>query len=45
MAKAKAQTASAAYVSKSRKRGKHAKSQSANKGSKNYAKPYKGQGR
>lgn len=41
MAKAKAQTASAQYVSKSRKRGKHAKSVKHG----NKTKPYRGQGR
>jgi hypothetical protein len=33
------------YVSKSKKRGKHSKSASSNKASKNYKKPYAGQGR
>jgi len=33
------------YVSKSKKRGKHSKSASSNKASKNYVKPYKSQGR
>ena len=33
------------YVSKSKKRGKHAKSASSNKASKNYSKPYNSQGR
>ena len=33
------------YVSKSKKRGKHSKKASCNKASKNYTKPYKGQGR
>jgi hypothetical protein len=42
MAKAQAATG---YVSKSKKRGKHSKSASANKASKNYKKPYKGQGK
>jgi c-di-AMP phosphodiesterase-like protein len=32
-------------ISKSKKRGKHSKSASANKASKNYSKPYKSQGR
>ena len=46
MAKAKATSATASqYVSKSHKRGKHSKSASSNKRSKNYAKPYGGQGR
>ena len=46
MAKAKTTNATASnYVSKSRKRGKHSKSASSNKRSKNYAKPYGGQGR
>ena len=35
----------ARYVSKSKKRGKHSKSASANKASKNYSKPYNSQGR
>jgi len=42
MAKAQAATG---YVSKSKKRGKHSKRASANKASKNYKKPYKGQGK
>ena len=33
------------YKSNSKKRGKHSKSASDNKGSKNYKKPYKSQGR
>ena len=33
------------HVSKSKKRGKHSKSASGNKASKNYSKPYKSQGR
>jgi hypothetical protein len=33
------------HVSKSKKRGKHSKSASSNKRSKNYKKSYKGQGR
>lgn len=33
------------YTSKSKKRGKHSKSESSNKRSKNYKKRYKGQGR
>ena len=41
---AKLQTATS-YVSHSKKRGKHSKQQSKNKQSKNYSKPYKGQGR
>jgi len=41
---AKLQTATS-YISKSKKRGLHSKSASANKASKNYSKPYKGQGR
>jgi len=41
---AKMQTATS-YVSKSKKRGKHSKQESANKASKNYKKQYKGQGR
>jgi hypothetical protein len=41
---AKLQTATA-YVSKSKKRGKHSKQESANKASKKYKKPYKGQGK
>lgn len=41
---AKLQT-STAYVSKSKKRGKHSKQESANKASKNYKKAYKGQGK
>ena len=43
-AKLKTQTANQ-YVSKSKKRGKHSKSASDNKASKNYAKPYRGQGK
>ena len=35
----------ARYVSKSKKRGKHSKSASTNKASKNYSKPYNSQGR
>jgi hypothetical protein len=35
----------ARYVSKSKKRGKHSKSASSNKASKNYSKPYNSQGR
>ena len=35
----------ARYVSKSKKRGKHSKSASTNKASKNYTKPYNSQGR
>lgn len=35
----------ARYVSKSKKRGKHSKSASINKASKNYSKPYNSQGR
>ena len=41
---AKAQTVSS-YVSKSNKRGKHSKQESPNKASKNYSKPYRGQGK
>ena len=41
---AKLQTATS-YISKSKKRRKHSKQQSSNKKSKNYSKPYKGQGR
>ena len=41
---AKLQTATS-YISKSKKRRKHSKQESANKASKNYCKPYKGQGR
>lgn len=41
---AKVQTTTS-YRSKSRKRGKHSKQASANKKSKNYQKPYRGQGR
>lgn len=41
---AKLQTATS-YISKSKKRRKHSKQESANKKSKNYSKPYKGQGR
>jgi hypothetical protein len=41
---AKGQSVSS-YVSKSKKRGKHSKSASSNKASKNYKKPYVGQGR
>jgi hypothetical protein len=41
---AKVQTATS-YVSKSKKRGKHSKQESSNKRSKNYKKPYKGQGK
>ena len=41
---AKIQTATS-YISKSKKRRKHSKQESANKASKNYKKPYKGQGR
>ena len=41
---AKGQSVSS-YVSKSKKRGNHSKQESANKASKNYKKPYKGQGR
>jgi|TARA_R110000822_G_scaffold47189_4_gene125426 hypothetical protein len=40
---AKPQTTTS-YVSKSKKRAKHSKQESANKASKNYKKPYKGQG-
>lgn len=43
-AKMKAQSVNT-YVSKSKKRGKHAKKESNNKASKNYTKSYKGQGR
>jgi hypothetical protein len=35
----------AKYVSKSKKRGKHSKSASSNKASRNYSKPYNSQGR
>jgi hypothetical protein len=35
----------AKYASKSKKRGKHSKSASSNKASKNYSKPYNSQGR
>lgn len=35
----------AKYVSKSKNRGKHSKSASSNKASKNYSKPYNSQGR
>jgi hypothetical protein len=35
----------AKYVSKSKKRGRHSKSASSNKASKNYSKPYNSQGR
>jgi hypothetical protein len=35
----------AKFVSKSKKRGKHSKKASNNKGSKNYSKPYNAQGR
>jgi hypothetical protein len=41
---AKLQTATS-YVSHSKKRGKHSKQESKNKRSKNYKKPYKGQGK
>mgnify|MGYP006878240951 CR=1 FL=1 len=41
---AKLQTTTS-YISKSKKRRKHAKSESPTKTSKNYKKPYKGQGR
>ena len=41
---AKLQT-TASYISKSKKRRKHSKQESKNKRSKNYSKPYKGQGR
>ena len=41
---AKGQSVSS-YVSKSKKRGKHSKSASSNKASKNYKKGYVGQGR
>jgi len=41
---AKMQTATS-YISKSQKRRKHSKQESANKKSKNYKKTYKGQGR
>lgn len=41
---AKLQTATS-YVSHSKKRRKHSKQESKNKRSKNYSKPYKGQGR
>lgn len=44
MAKTKTQSVST-YISKSKKRGKHSKQESKNKRSKNYSKPYKGQGR
>lgn len=44
MAKIKAQAVSS-YISKSKKRRKHSKQESGNKASKNYSKPYKGQGR
>jgi len=40
---AKLQTATS-YISKSKKRRKHSKQQSANKKSNKYSKPYKGQG-
>ena len=43
-AKTKSQTVNT-YVSKSKKRGKHSKSASDNKASKNYSKPYQGQGK
>lgn len=44
MAKSKTQTINT-YVSKSKKRHKHSKKASTNKGSKNYKKGYAGQGR
>jgi len=44
MAKIKAQSIST-YVSKSKKRYKHSKKASSNKNTKNYTKPYQGQGR
>lgn len=44
MAKSKAQQVSV-YVSKSKKRHKHSKQESANKASKNYKKQYRGQGK
>ena len=44
MAKTKAQAVNT-YHSKSKKRHKHSKQESANKASKNYKKQYKGQGR
>ena len=45
MAAKKSIQAVSKYVSKSKKRGKHSKSASSNKASKNYAKPYNAQGR
>lgn len=46
MAKAKSNAKQVSmYVSKSKKRHKHSKQDSANKASKSYKKPYKGQGR
>jgi hypothetical protein len=39
------QQATSSHVSKSKKRGKHSKSASSNKASKNYKKPYASQGR
>jgi hypothetical protein len=39
------QQAVSKFISKSKKRGKHSKSASSNKASKNYKKPYGGQGR
>ena len=45
MAVKKAMQSVAKYVSKSKKRGKHSKSASSNKASKNYVKPYNAQGR
>jgi hypothetical protein len=41
----KKQQAVSNHVSKSKKRGKHSKSASANKASKNYKKPYASQGK
>jgi hypothetical protein len=43
--KMKKQQATSSHVSKSKKRGKHSKSASSNKASKNYKKPYASQGR
>ena len=42
--RAKAQTVNT-FISKSKKRHKHSKAETSNKRSKNYKKPYKGQGR
>lgn len=45
MAKAKSSAPVGAFIRKPKKRGKASKKQTSNKRSKNYKKPYRGQGR